>query len=108
MRATALLTPEAIPAWRGSAAARTVIVTGATTSVSPRPKTMIARQDGLDVAVADVDLAHHEHADRDHERSRRSAACRGPIRWASAPARGESSSMSAVVGSEAAPASIAV
>ena len=33
---------------------------------------------------------------------------RGPIRCASAPARGDSSSISAVTGSEAAPASIAL
>ena len=35
--ATALLLPEAMPALRSSAAARTVAVTGATTSASPSP-----------------------------------------------------------------------
>jgi hypothetical protein len=39
---TALLIPEAIPEWRASAAASTVAVTGATTTVSPRPKTITA------------------------------------------------------------------
>ena len=34
--------PDAIPEWRESAAARTVAVTGATTSVSPEPKTITA------------------------------------------------------------------
>ena len=38
-RATALLIPEAIPAWRWSAAASTVAVTGVATRVSPSPKT---------------------------------------------------------------------
>ena len=41
-RATALLTPEAIPAWLESTAASTVAVTGATTKVRPRPKTITA------------------------------------------------------------------
>ena len=40
-RATALLIPEATPAWFASAAASTVAVTGATTRVSPTPYTRI-------------------------------------------------------------------
>ena len=39
---TALLIPDAIPEWRESAAASTVAVTGATTSVSPPPNTTTA------------------------------------------------------------------
>src|SRR6202008_706183 len=41
-RATALLTPLAVPAWRTSALARTVAVRGATVADRPRPKNSTA------------------------------------------------------------------
>ena len=42
MRATVLLTPDAIPAWRSSAEAKTVAVSGATVATRPTPKTRMA------------------------------------------------------------------
>src|SRR5262249_26074380 len=45
-REMALLTPEAIPAYRVAAAASTVAVSGATVSVSPRPNTNTAGSTG--------------------------------------------------------------
>ena len=42
VRATALLTPDAAPAWRSSAEASAVAVTGATVAASPSPKTSTA------------------------------------------------------------------
>ena len=41
-RDTAVLIPEAMPECRSSAAAITVAVTGATTKVRPKPKTITA------------------------------------------------------------------
>src|SRR3954447_15605008 len=42
VRATALLMPDATPAWLAGAAASTVAVTGATTNTSPIPNTTTA------------------------------------------------------------------
>ena len=67
-RATALLIPDAMPEWRESAAARTVAVTGATTSVRPSPNTITAGSTLVDVAVARVDPRHQQQPGRDHER----------------------------------------
>lgn len=46
-RAMALLTPEAIPAWRSSTAASTVAVTGVATSTIPKPSTVTAGRTAL-------------------------------------------------------------
>src|SRR5436309_2957140 len=79
-RATALLIPEAIPARLAGTAPNTAVVSGATTHDSPRPNTTT----GTSTSGTYVEP--------------------GPIRWASAPARADSSSMTTVVGNSAAPA----
>ena len=100
-----MLIPEAIPEWRSSAAARTVAVTGATTSVRPAPKTRTAgstppryRTPGLEPRQQHQPGSDHEWADG--QRDPRA----DPLR--ERPERAENTSISAVTGSDAAPASI--
>ena len=82
-------------------------MTGATTSDSPRPKTTTAgstapryESPGSIPRIISIPTAITIGPSV--------SGSRGPIRWARAPARGDRKSISAVTGSEAAPAAIGV
>lgn len=107
IRATALLTADAMPASPWSASASTVAVRGATVSVSPNAKTSIpgsssvkyemclpSRSSGSSPAAATSGPAPMKR--------------RGLYRSASAPKRRESANVTSVTGSVASPACSAV
>ena len=80
-RATALLTPEATPAWWSSTEASTVAVRGATVQTRPIPKTMTDGQHGGDVLRAGLDVHHQQEAAGHEERADRHRDARAdPLR----------------------------
>ena len=102
-RAMALLTPEAMPACRASAAARTVVVSGATMNARPSPKTVTAGRTSV-VYEAFGPTRTRSSTPPAATRGPTLIGSRGPIRSDSAPARAERTSMIAVTGRSALPA----
>ncbi len=102
MRAAALFTPEATPACRLGAAPSTVTVSGATVADSPRPKTPTP---GSTSTTYDAlwPMRLISSTPPAHSSGPSVIGSRGPMRPASAPARGDSSSIAAVTGSSAVP-----
>ena len=104
-RDTALLIPDATPAWPESTAANAVAVTGATTSDSPKPNTTTAgstalmyRSPGSMAAINSTPAAISNGPIVN--------GVRGPMRRASMPARADSSSIRPVIGNDANPAEV--
>jgi hypothetical protein len=101
-----LLTPLATPACRTSALARTVAVSGATTADRPSPNTVTAGST-CHTYEAPSPIRPISTIPAAATSSPAAIGRLGPIRWASAPAREDSSSISTVSGSRAVPAATA-
>ena len=102
-RAIALLTPEAMPTWRSSAASSTVAVSGATVPASPSPNSATAGRTSTKYD-APAPMRPSRSIPAAASRSPTVIGQRGPIRCARRPDRAESSSMITVIGSIAVPA----
>src|SRR5690606_23264841 len=100
LRATALFTPLAVPAYRSSALASTVEVSGATTADSPSPNTVTAgRTCNTYEEPGPIVLMSRNPAPA--TRMPIVIGPRGPCLLASSPADGDSSSIRPVTGSSA-------
>src|SRR5215467_1336743 len=104
-RATALLTPLATPACRTSAVASTVAVSGATTADKPSANTTTAGSTSVRYEVCSP-MRVISTIPIETTTSPAVIGIRGPIFWASAPARADSSSIRSVTGTSDAPAAI--
>src|SRR5215213_8815601 len=105
VRATALLTPEATPAWLAGADISTAAVSGATVSVRPTPNTSTAGSTSVhQLAPGPIrSISTSPPADTSGPPVMNG---RGPRRAAAAPTRADPASISAVTGSSVAPETI--
>src|SRR5437773_2468364 len=104
--ATALLTPDATPAWRDGTALITKVVKGATVTTMPNPRVTIGTK---------KDIQYGDSASDSANRNNPTAAIAGPItsgrrapkRSNNPPAQRDSAPMMMVNGRNAAPAAVA-
>src|SRR5947209_1228770 len=102
-RATALFTPDAMPARLAGTAANTVAVSGATTHDKPSPNTTTGRRTS-GTYFDPGQICRIINSATDTTNGPTVIGPRGPIRWATAPARADSASMISVTGKRPAPA----